>query len=98
MLDLLRKSIYAAVGLAMVTREAAEEIGRKIAMEAKMSEIEGKKFIDELIKRTDEARSSLEKLVNEKIESTLKKLNIPSRTELEDIKCRLSKLEKQENK
>jgi hypothetical protein len=42
MLDLLRKSIYAAVGLAMVTREAAEEIGRKIAMEAKMSEIEGR--------------------------------------------------------
>lgn len=98
MLDLLRKSIYAAVGLAMVTREAAEEIGRKIAMEAKMSEIEGKRFIDELMKRTDEARSSLEKLVNEKIESALKKLNIPSRAELEDIKCRLSKLEKQENK
>ncbi|NLP04108.1 MAG: hypothetical protein GX089_16555 [Fibrobacter sp.] len=98
MLDLLRKSIYAAVGLAMVTREAAEEIGRKIVMEAKMSEIEGKRFIDELMKRTDEARSSLEKLVNEKIESALKKLNIPSRAELQDIQCRLSKLEKQENK
>lgn len=98
MLDLLRKSIYAAVGLAMVTREAAEEIGRKIAEEAKMSEMEGKRFIDELMKRTDESRSSLEKMLNEKIESALKRLNIPSRAELEDIKCRLSRLEKQENK
>jgi len=80
----------------MVTRDVAEEMGKKIAQEAKMSESEGKKFIDELMKKTDQARISLEKMINEKVELALKKINIPSREELKNIECRLSKLEKQE--
>lgn len=96
MIELLRKTVYATVGMVLVTRDVAEEMGKKIAQEAKMSESEGKKFIDELMKKTDQARVSLEKMINEKVELALKKINIPSREELKNIECRLSKLEKQE--
>ena len=98
MLDLLKKSVYASIGLAVMTRERAEEIGKRLAQEAKMSEGEGRQFVDELIKKSDEARASMEKMINERVEGTLKKLNIPSRTELNALENRIRKLELEENK
>lgn len=93
MLELFKRSIYATIGLAVMTREKVEELGKKIASDAKMSETEGRDFIDELIKKTDETRASIEKMVNERVETTLKKLKIPTRAELSDLECRVRKLE-----
>jgi len=93
MFDLLKKSVYAAIGVAVMTRETVEELGRKIANEAKLSESEGRQFVDELLKKSDETRAAMEKMVNETVASTLKKINVPSRTELENIENRLRVLE-----
>src|SRR5665647_131225 len=93
MIDSLKKSIFTAVGLAVMTRDKIEEIGKKIAADAKLSEIEGKQFIEELLKKTDEARFAIEKLVNEKIETALKKLSIPTKNEIDLIENRVRKME-----
>jgi polyhydroxyalkanoate synthesis regulator phasin len=93
MFDLLKKSVYAAIGVAVMTRETVEELGKKIANEAKLSESEGRQFIDELLKKSEETKAAMEKMVNEAVASTLKKLNVPSRTELENIENRLRVLE-----
>lgn len=93
MLDLLKKSIYATLGLAVITREKVEELGKKIASDAKMSEAEGREFVKELLKKSDETRSSIDKMIKEQLEATLKKLNLPTRAELTDLECRIRKLE-----
>jgi polyhydroxyalkanoate synthesis regulator phasin len=93
MFDLLKKSVYAAIGVAVMTRETVEELGRRIANEAKLSESEGRQFVDELLRKSEETRAAMEKMVNESVSSTLKKLNVPSRTELENIENRLRVLE-----
>jgi polyhydroxyalkanoate synthesis regulator phasin len=93
MVELLKRSIYATIGIALMTREKVEEAGRRIASEAKLSESEGKQFVDELLKRVDETRASLEKVVAREVEATLKKLKIPTRTELDAFDLRLRALE-----
>jgi polyhydroxyalkanoate synthesis regulator phasin len=93
MVELLKKSIYATIGIALMTREKAEEIGKKVAAEAKLSESEGKQFVDELLKRAEETRASFEKLVALQVETVLHKVNIPTRTELDAVNRRLRALE-----
>ena len=48
--DTLKKTLYAGVGMAFLTRDKIEEMAKKLAEEAKLSEADGKKFIDELLK------------------------------------------------
>ncbi len=93
MLELFKKSIYATVGLAVLTRDKVEELGRKIASDAKMSETEGREFISELLKKSDETREAVEKMVNQKVEAALKRLKIPTRTEFSELESRICKLE-----
>lgn len=93
MVEMLKKSIYATVGIAMLTRDKVEEAGRKIASEARLSETEGKQFVDELLKRADETRASLEKTVSGQVDAALKKLNIPARSELAALELRVRALE-----
>jgi len=93
MVELLKKSIYATVGIALMTREKAEEIAKRVASEARLSETEGKQFVDELLKRADETRSSLERFVANQVETALGRLNMPTRREVDDIDLRLRKIE-----
>jgi polyhydroxyalkanoate synthesis regulator phasin len=93
MLDTFKKSIYTAIGFAVMTREKAEELGKKMVQEAEMSEAEGKQFVDELIKKSDEMRAFVEKVVNERVETALKVMNIPVRSEINDLENRIRKLE-----
>lgn len=93
MVEMLKKSIYATIGIALMTREKAEELAKKVAVEARLSESEGKQFVDELLKRAEETRASFEKIVEQQVENVLHKVNIPSRRELEAMELRLRKLE-----
>ena len=93
MIDLLKKSVYATVGLAVMTHERVEEIARGLVADAKMTEAEGKKFIDELVKKSEEGRDALQKLVNDTVESILKKMNLITRKEFNDLELRVRKLE-----
>jgi polyhydroxyalkanoate synthesis regulator phasin len=93
MVEMLKKSIYATIGIALMTREKVEEIGKKIAAEARLSESDGKQFVDELLKRAEETRGSLEKFVARQVETALRKVNIPTRSEVDEIDLRLRRLE-----
>ncbi|MBN1759735.1 MAG: phasin family protein [Chitinispirillaceae bacterium] len=93
MVELLKKSVYATIGIALMTREKAEEIGKKVAEEARLSESEGKQFVEELLSRADETRSAFEKTVAKQVEAVLHKVNLPTRSEVEALELRLRKLE-----
>lgn len=93
MFELFKKSIYASIGLAVMTRDKVEEMGKKIVSEAKMSETEGREFIDELLKKSDETKATMEKMINEKVELALKKFKIPTQADLSALENRIQKLE-----
>lgn len=100
MVDLLKKTLYVSMGIVSMTKEKVEDLAKKVASEAKLSESEGKQFVDDVLKKSDEIKESIEKIVNEKVTAVLKTMNIPSRSELNALELRVKKLEqncKQEN-
>lgn len=93
MLDSLRKALYASVGLAFLTRDKIEELGKKFAEEAKLSEVEGKKLVDEFLKKSEDAKSTLDTAISSAVGATLEKLDIPRRADVKALEARLQALE-----
>ena len=53
MVDLIKKAIYTGVGLAVLTKERAEELVKELSQQAKLSEQEGKELFDGLLKQSE---------------------------------------------
>ncbi len=94
MSNLIEKAIFASVGIAYLTKERIQEVGKKLAEDAHVAESDGKRFIDELQKRAEETRNATAEFVNKQVSVTLKRLDIPSREEVNALKERIAKLER----
>ncbi|HEX7510923.1 MAG TPA: phasin family protein [Chitinivibrionales bacterium] len=93
MFEILRKALLAGVGVTYLTKDKIEEIGKKIAQDAKISEGEARKFVDELVKKSMDARGTLEKTVAEKIQTAIHAMKLPTRKDVDDLKGRIDELE-----
>ena len=97
MLDLARKAILTSVGLGLIARDKIDELVQKIREENKLTEEESRKLAQELLDQSEEARKNLEEEVKKTVGDALKRLDIPSRKDFEDLKARIEKLEDQMN-
>lgn len=93
MIELLKKSLYVSLGIATMTKDKVEELGKKFIKEARLSETEGKQFLEELLKKSEEMKASIETIITEKIDITLKKLKIPTENQFMELEKRVRKLE-----
>lgn len=94
MMDNLERAIYASVGMAYLTKEKVQELAAQLAKDAKASEAEGKKFVDDIQKHAESAKSSAEGFVREHVAKIMEQLDLPTRTELDQLKARIAELEK----
>lgn len=92
MFDLVKKSMLTGIGLALKTRDEVEELVKEIQKKGEMSESEGRKFLDDVQKRYDEAQEKLEKRVETAVKDFLKKTNIVTTDELKDLKKEIREL------
>ena len=93
MFEILRKALLAGVGVTYLTKDKIEEVGKKIAQDAKVNEAEGRKFVDELVKKSMEAKDSLEKTVADKIQTAVHAMNLPTSKDVDELKKRIAELE-----
>jgi len=93
MIEALKKTLYTGIGLAFLTRDKIEEMAKRMAEDAKLSEGEGKKLFEEFLKKSEEARATVEKMVSGAVSTTLEKLDIPKRSDLKALEARVAALE-----
>lgn len=91
MIDLFKKTMYMGLGLAEMTREKMEEISKELMKKGELSEKEGRDFVDELSRKSQQARKSLEKRVDEMVAGALSRLNVATKTDLAALEKKLSK-------
>lgn len=91
--ETLKKTLYAGVGMAFLTREKIEEMAKKMAEEAKLGETEGKKFIDEILKKSEEAKSSFQRTVDAGVSAALERMNVARDRDLKALEARVKALE-----
>ncbi|PIS27808.1 MAG: hypothetical protein COT43_08585 [Candidatus Marinimicrobia bacterium CG08_land_8_20_14_0_20_45_22] len=86
MSDLLKKILYAGIGAAAVTKEKAEEIVEELVKKGEITKDESKKALADVLKSVEKRKGDVEIFVKEEISKGLKKLDIPTREEFDELK------------
>ncbi|MGP0068912.1 MAG: phasin family protein [Isosphaeraceae bacterium] len=92
MVDLIKKALYTGLGLAVLTKEKAEELVKDFAEQSKLSEHEGKEMVDSLMKQSDQARNDLQARIDEAVKSVVSQLNLASKDEVASLKAKVEEL------
>ena len=92
MVDLIKKAFYTGLGLAVLTKDKAEELIKDIAQQAKLSEHEGKELMDSLMKQSDQARTDFQSKIDEAVLAVVNRLHLATRDEVEALRAKVDEL------
>jgi len=92
MIDLIKKTLLTGVGLAVMTKDKVEELGRDLVSQAKLSEAEGREFVDNLVQQSETARSEFETRINAVVKKTIEGLNLVHKDELAKLQAKVDEL------
>jgi len=93
MIDLIKKTLLAGVGLTLMTADKVEQVAREIANAAQLSADKGQEFVDEAVARAKKGRQELEATVQRVVRQALEKANLPTRDDVAQLAARIEKLE-----
>ena len=91
--DLFKKFLYTGVGLVSTTVEKLQSSVDKLVDEDKLSQDEGKKIVDDLVKNTSAKREEFEAKLKNVVEEVMARLNVGSQSQIKDIQDRLAAIE-----
>ena len=94
MSDIIKNAVLAGLGIVSLTYEKAEDLAKDLIRKGELAETEEAKFIKDLMGKAEKYSVEAEKKIEKTVEKTLKKLNVPSRKDLDEIKDKLDKLSK----
>ncbi len=97
MIDLVKKVLLTGVGVAALTKDKIEEVARDFVEKGKMTEKEGRAFVDDLVTRSEESRAELQKQIESRVQKVLEKMDLAKKTEVDALKIELEKLREELN-
>jgi polyhydroxyalkanoate synthesis regulator phasin len=92
MVDLIKKALYTGIGLAVLTKDKAEELVKELTQQAKLSEQEGKELFDGLLKQSEQARTDFQTRVDEAVIAVVRRLNLATKDEVNSLKAKVDEL------
>jgi polyhydroxyalkanoate synthesis regulator phasin len=92
MLEAIKKSLLTGVGLALRSKDEIEELAKEFASQSKMDQAEAKQFLYECQQKYEQAKEGLDKKIETAIEKILKKLDLPTRSDIEQLNQRIDQL------
>ena len=105
MIEQLKKNMFIGIGLMAMTRTKVMEFGKKLAEESKLSEDEGEKLVNDLLKQADDMKSYFEKNFSSIVEEKMKNVKLPCTVgfekmgkEINELKGTLARIESRLNK
>jgi len=98
MLDILKKTMLTGVGLALMTKDKAEELAKELVKKGELSEKEGKEFIDDILKKSKQAGKDMEAKVDDLVKKALKKVNVATREDIAGLEKEIKRLKKETHK
>ena len=93
MFDFMKKTMLAGVGLAAMTKDKVEELARELTEKGEISEKEGRELIDDLLKKSEQARKDLEAKVEDMVRKVLEKMNVATREDIARLEKKIGFLE-----
>jgi len=94
MFDLLEKAFLAGLGALSLSRKKTEEFLTELKDSYKMSEDEGRAFIEKLQNLSREGRERVAELVDSEVKNVIDRLGMVPRNEFDQLVKRVEELEK----
>jgi polyhydroxyalkanoate synthesis regulator phasin len=94
MLEMIRKSLLATLGAAVVTKEKVEEATRIWVDEGKISRSEAERLAEDLVESGQHQWQEIQTRVSETVRRGLDTLDIGSKKEFRDLQARVEELER----
>ena len=98
MFDIIKRGLLTGVGLAILTKEKAQELAKELVKKGKISEAEGKELVDELLKKSAQANKDLEAKVEDFVRKAVAKLNVATKDDVAELAAKIEGLEKEGTK
>jgi len=95
MIDFIKKSLLTGIGLALKTKDEAKSIAGDISDKMKLSEEEGDKFMDDMMKKYDEMWDDLEKRIEKRVQAVIDRMDLAKKSDLKTLENKISVLENQ---
>ena len=94
MFEYMKKSFLTGVGLALRSKKEIGELAKEFSKKSEMDQEQAKKFFEELHAKYDDTRTRLDAKIEEQIKKVIKKLDVPTHSEMEKLIDRIDKLAK----
>ena len=95
MLDILKKTYLAGLGLTLLTKEKTEELVDELIAKGEVAEKDRKKVTEDLLSREKEEQQRFSQAVKDNVSKVIGEMKFPSKTKSEDLEKRVEELEKQ---
>ena len=94
MFDHIKKTMLTGIGRDLKTKDEVENLAEDLIKQGKLSETEGKKFLEEIKDKYEDSQKKLEKRVEKTVKELLKKGNLVTSDELNALKKEIRELKK----
>ena len=98
MKEMLKNVLYTGLGAAFLTKEKIEELRKDLIEKGKLSQDEGKLFVDDLIRKSEKAKDQLDLWINKRVEDRINQLNLATKDEIAELRRKIEELQVAINK
>jgi polyhydroxyalkanoate synthesis regulator phasin len=92
MIELLKRTVATGLGLAVMTRDKVEELGKELIKTAKLSEQEGNDFLQDLHTQAETSQKELSERIDKEITKVVERLNLATRDEVNALRAEVAEL------
>ena len=96
--DLIKKTYYMGLGAIASIQDKAEEIANQLIEKGELKENEKPEFIKDLIEEGEKFKSNIDEKIQSAVDTAIKKLNIPTKDDIDEINKKIDQLMKELNK
>lgn len=93
MKETLKNILYAGIGAAFLTKDKIEELKADLIEKGKLSQEEGRQFVDDLMRRSDKAKDQLNLWINKQVEDRVNQLNLATKDEIAELRRKIEELQ-----
>ncbi len=93
MKEMLKNVLYAGIGAAFLTKDKIEDLKSELIEKGKISQEEGKQFVDDLLRKSEKAKDQLELWLNKQVEDRVKQLNLATKDEVAELQRKIEELQ-----
>jgi polyhydroxyalkanoate synthesis regulator phasin len=93
MKEILKNVVYAGIGAAFLTKEKIEELKGDLIEKGKMSQEEGKQFVEDLLRKSEKAKDQLDLWITKQVEDRIMQLNLATKDEVAELQRKIEELQ-----